>query len=104
MTFLTLTLLTLATWRVARLIQLDNIFDTPRDKFFTWLCNNPGWRTWLADLLSCAFCLTVWVGLGANLWWALLIEDWPGWPEFIVYWWATAGGAMLWWALIDNDD
>jgi hypothetical protein len=103
-TLLIFILLTLATWRVGRLLQLDDILAVPRDKFFGWLCAKPGWRTWLAELLSCAFCIIVWVALAAVLWWALLIAAWPGWPEFILYWWSTAGGAMLWWTIIDNDD
>lgn len=71
---LSLVLMTLAVARVTRLITVDVLFDEPR----TWLVQkliNPGhaegFRTKIAYLIVCDWCVSVYVGAaGAGAWYA----------------------------------
>ena len=80
------TLLTiLFVWRVIRLLIADAILDRPRNAIVLRL----GPDHWLGYLVTCAWCVSVWVGaatLAAAYWWGG--ERW----WFIM---VTAGAASL---------
>lgn len=75
-------LLTLASFRVWKLLAEDTILDRPR----AWLLGVPGWkpvanetppegyRVRLALFLTCPWCAGFWICLGAWVLWLL----WPG--------------------------
>jgi hypothetical protein len=75
-----LVLLGLAAYRIYRLIGEDTVLDVPRG----WLLGLPrawkegqavpaSYREWLANFVTCAWCLGFWVALA---WWAA----WMQWP------------------------
>lgn len=76
-------LLTMAAYRIYRLIAMDTLLDIPR----AWLVGLSGWkegtppppgyRQRLAEFLVCPWCLGFWVALG---WWGA----WQLWPHAIL--------------------
>lgn len=59
------TLLALATYRVVRLGLYDRITERPRDAIYAWLTigavkGNKA-KAWLLDLLTCQWCVGIWV-------------------------------------------
>lgn len=77
-----LPLLTLASYRVWRIVALDSIAEPIRAKFI--FREGRGWQ-FLADLIECPWCLGWWLAgaaslvfllaVGLPLWWLLLL--WP---------------------------
>ncbi|AYR02648.1 hypothetical protein J1766_gp12 [Gordonia phage Bizzy] len=66
---LTLLLTILFVWRVTRLIIADAILDRPRN----WVVLRYGPDQWFAYLITCAWCVSVWVAAAtfvASYWWA----------------------------------
>lgn len=64
-------------FRVTRFIVADSLIEGTREKFLTWLLgpkNLPLWRDKLAELLTCYWCVGVWVSLGA------VVVAWGAWP------------------------
>lgn len=58
-----LVLLALAAYRVTRLIVIDSIIDGLRIKIFNWLSPKGLVGDKLAYLISCTWCMGVWVSL-----------------------------------------
>lgn len=75
-------LLVLATYRVWRLVAVDTITEPIRAWFI--FRDGPVW-TWMADLVTCAWCLGWWLSgvaavayvtvFGVSWWWLVLV--WP---------------------------
>ncbi|QFP94065.1 hypothetical protein SEA_JABBERWOCKY_10 [Gordonia phage Jabberwocky] len=66
---ITLLLTILFVWRVTRLIIADAILDRPRN----WIVLRYGPEQWFAYLITCAWCVSVWVAAAvfvASYWWA----------------------------------
>lgn len=87
----------LAVYRVVRLWLRDTISEPLRLAAWRLLVEGPRGgskpRLWLADLLSCHWCLGVHVSLAATVGWCW----WTGWPEqpsdvvpFVFTWMAVA--------------
>lgn len=122
-TFVLILVLGLVTYRVTRFIILDSLIENVRARAFEWLLSplEPAqretvmelhedaplqelsmWRRKLYQLLSCPFCISVWVGAGA-----VFLTDWltafdvrlPVWT-----WLATSTVALVVYAYIDAED
>lgn len=94
----------LCTWRVARFLVLDDLINTPREYMHEWLLSGGPVRQKISVLLSCPWCITVWIAAVATFFWAFLLADrWPGWL-FLPVWIATAAVAVLIWLHADADD
>lgn len=102
---LTFVILALATYRVGRLVILDEIFDVPRDRFFEWLMKPETLstrRVWFNSLLTCPYCLTMWIAAGVTVFWSLVVHgEWLGW-SFLLVWPAVAAASLVPWAYIDS--
>ena len=57
---MTLLIVSLAVYRITRLVTEDAIFDRPR----TWL---EGRAEWLDTLVTCPWCASFWIGLAATI-------------------------------------
>jgi hypothetical protein len=103
---LTFVILAFATYRIARFLVLDTLIDGPRDKFHDWLTKPESlsvWRLKLAELLTCPYCITVWVAAGVTVFWSLVVDEWLGWA-FLLVWPAVAGASLVPWAYIDDEE
>lgn len=101
-----LVVLALATYRVGRFIVLDDLIAGWRDRFLGWLMSPAApslWRFKLEQLLTCPYCITIWVAAAAVGFWGWLIAPWPGWA-FLPIWLAVAAGALIAWYIVDRDD
>lgn len=103
---LTFIVLSLATYRIGRFVLLDEIIDGTRDRFFAWL-NNPesltSRRVWVMRLLTCVYCITVWIAAAVVVFWSLVISgEWIGW-SFVLVWPAVAAAALVPWTYIDSE-
>jgi predicted membrane-bound dolichyl-phosphate-mannose-protein mannosyltransferase len=97
-------LLSAVTYRICRVLILDKIGEPWRDKFYELLSGHPRRFTiWLQTLMLCPYCLSVHVSFYANLFWYLLVDDWPSWA-FPVFWLTSAAGALVFWHYIDAED
>lgn len=112
-----LIVMAVATYRVTRLVVGDTIWEGWRDKFKQWAYVDPEnhvwrkipgrpwltfWRGKLADLVTCPFCISVWIA--GFMYVALKTADgWDGtsWVEHGVAWMAVAGGAIMIWNLVE---
>ena len=61
LTWIKIVLTSLATFRVTQLIVRDTIFEPARAKF------ESNWSGWFVDLLSCMWCVSVYVAAGATV-------------------------------------
>lgn len=78
---------TLAVWRVARIVAME---DGPAAAFLhwrSWLTDKPPSWQWVADGFSCVLCLSFWLALPAAL-------VWHG-EAWLLAWLSLAGAAAL---------
>jgi len=103
---LTFVILSAATYRIGRFAVLDSLLDGTRDRFYPWLTKPETLSTFrlkLADLLTCAYCITIWIAAAVVAFWSLVVADaWIGWG-FLLVWPAVAAGSLVFWALIDAE-
>lgn len=93
-------LLTVAAFRIYRLIAMDTLLDIPRG----WLVGLGGWREGqpvpagyrqrLAEFLVCPWCLGFWI-CGALLSVFCATTEWLDWFGFAVTWLAMSAGVGL---------
>lgn len=103
MSWLTFALLSLSAYRVGRFIALDTLIEATRDRVAFWLADRGSvWSDKALELLRCPYCITIWTGLGATLFWSLVLAEWPGW-WFPVYWMGISTGAVVTWGVTDPD-
>lgn len=95
--WLTVTL-SLVTYRVARLIRDDLIFDAPRARLYGWLITGGWLRRKLHELISCSFCLTIWIAAGA----VLLTLPFASVPLPVWTWLASAAGSLIVWYIVEG--
>lgn len=101
-------LLAFATYRVTRFTQLDSMFEDTRDIVVHWLTERRrdavGLRRLVyrkaADGLTCAFCVSFWVGVGWLGFWAAISDYTLDWP-ILLHAFALAGAAMLVYRIVD---
>lgn len=91
--------LSAAVYRAGRFIVLDTMFEGTRAQVFGRLQMRQHlfWHK-LAELLGCAFCITVWLSAAACLAWRWFVDPFPA-PVFV--WLAVCTGALLFWQAID---
>lgn len=82
-------LIGLATYRLWRLVAVDNILDRPRDWFYN-RANGPVSR-WFGEMIGCVWCLGFWIAGGMTAT-AALTYHW-GWLEALVVWVAASAVA-----------
>jgi hypothetical protein len=78
------TLITLAVWRVWRLLAEDTIIDRPR----AWII---GRSNWVEALVECPYCLGFWLSLG----WVGALWLWPYWTVVAAVPWAVSAGVAV---------
>jgi len=93
-----LVVISLLVYRVNRLIIRDTIFDKPRAAFINWALPRRGGSA-VVDLITCPFCLGVWVSAVATAV-ASHITTVPL-PMFV--WLASAAGSMIAWRIIEDE-
>ncbi|RTL17708.1 MAG: DUF1360 domain-containing protein [Rhodocyclaceae bacterium] len=86
----TFTIATLAVYRAVRLAVTDSIFAGPRNRLHQWLepvveitdgelvltdRRLQGLRSWVAQLISCQWCLGVWAAFGAVAVWFVVTDQ-----------------------------
>lgn len=103
---LTFVILALVTYRVGRFVLLDSMIDGPRDRFYLWLNNTEKLsrtRLWFLEMLTCVYCITVWIAAATVTFWSLVVHDeWIGW-SFLLVWPAVAAASLLPWTYIDDE-
>lgn len=77
---------TLATYRLARMIALE---DGPAD-VFSWLRDKVGQRTWIGRGLHCVLCISAWL-----CWMAALLLPLATWQEYVIASLGIAGGVVV---------
>ena len=118
--FLLLILCSAVVYRVSRFIVLDTMIEGTRDRFTAWLQTWPDnegrrrvinkdetpwlliplWRRKIVELVSCPWCVTVWVGGIVTLLTHFIVEPVPA-P---VWWWlAISSLALVIWAITDSE-
>lgn len=103
---LTFVILSAATYRVARFLILDTLIENLRIRVHTWLTNPESisvTRLKVAELITCPWCLTVWVALAVVTFWSLVVVDWIGWA-FLLVWPAVSAGSLVFWTYVDNEE
>lgn len=86
LTWIKIVLTALATFRLTQLIVRDAIFEPARAKF------RAKWSGWLVDLLSCMWCVSVYVAIGTT---ALTYWAWSWWQWVALALTATAVTGFL---------
>lgn len=99
MTLTVVLILAFVVYRVARVATVDAISDPWRAWLYTQVQEvGPERRSvarWALKLLTCGFCLGVWLAFLVVLFWSLVIaDDWLGW-EYPVASLAVAGAQSL---------
>ncbi len=89
-------LLSLAAFRVWKLLAEDDVLAGPRNllvglprgwKEGQWVPE--GYRLGLAKFIACPWCFGFWISGGAALVWVYL-EEWPGTVSFLIVWLAIS--------------
>jgi hypothetical protein len=94
-----LTVLSLATYRIARFLILDTLIDTPRIWLHQVIIGKPkAWRMKLYELLTCPYCLTIWIAAAVTA----LADIWYSVPAPIGMWLAAATGSLIAWKIIED--
>jgi len=102
-------LLSLASYRVWRLLAEDSILDGIRRRLLRlgdWTeedgeANLPEeYHDKIADFVSCPYCFGFWISGGALALYSAII-DWPGWLEFFIAWFAISA-VVAFFATVDS--
>ena len=93
-------LLSAFTFRLTRFLILDSLIAVPRVWVHTLILgkNPKGWRDKLHELVTCSYCISWWIALGA-VWVADLVGS-VMLPGFQV--WAVAAGSVLLWRIVED--
>ena len=100
--FFLIVILSLVVYRVARFIVLDTLVEVTRSKAYMWLLSRerPIFHK-IHELLSCPYCITIWVSAATVLTYDIAVDPMPM-PVFV--WLAVAAGSLIPWRIIDWDD
>ena len=91
-------LMGLAGWRVTRFLLLDSMFEGTRFTVEHHFGTRPGFlNRKLNELISCPWCVSVWVCAGLTALWRWQEGDGLGWFATGLVWLATCGAAMAAW-------
>lgn len=96
MGWFSLVVLALASYRAARFVTRDSLTDGFRDRLYSWTWDDlagevvrgsPGdpdyvvpkaranWRTYVYELFTCQWCISVWLAAGAYITWRWWVND-----------------------------
>lgn len=108
MTALALTALVFSfvVWRVTRFLLRDSLIDGTRFKvehYFGSRSNRTSMRK-MSELVTCPWCVSVWVAAVLTAVWRLTEGDGIGWFWTAIVWLAAAAGAMACWATWEDDE
>lgn len=103
------------TYRVSRFIKDDTLIAGVRDRFMRWLMPpqdwfGPGgvpqfpkqpalWRRKLHELLTCPYCLSIWVAAGVTVGTDLFYDL----PLPLFWWLALSGQSLVFWRYIEDN-
>ena len=90
--------LTLAAYRVARLVAQDALWDGTRDKIIRWGETGSPWEQKVAILVGCPYCVGVWAALIL----VLLFGDTSSPADYLVSVLAVSGGQAFLVSLSDD--
>jgi hypothetical protein len=94
-----LVVLSAVSYRVGRFIALDTLIDNPRARLLLWLGDRGAACRKIAELIGCAYCVTIWTSAGAVAITTLFVDvRFPVWV-----WLASATGALVFWSIIDSE-
>ena len=100
--FFLIAILSLVTYRVSRFFVLDTMIENQRFKVYSWLLKHEHWFFHkVHELLSCPYCITVWVSGATVGAYVIFVGSMPM-PVFT--WLAVAAGSLLPWRLVDGED
>lgn len=120
--FLLLVILGGLVYRVTYFILVDSLIEEPRKKVLAKLTGGgdpdrddwplhmrttTGWRLKLTELLTCPYCMSIWVGAVATAitWPTIIPQPDGGWFVWLlVTWLAMSTIALVFWAVIEGHD
>lgn len=94
-------LLSLATYRITRLIVEDTIWHTWRVRLHAAILGSGKQRLWrdkLHELISCPFCISVWVAAAV----VAATDAFTSVPLPFAAWGAVAAGALVTWRIVEG--
>lgn len=92
-------LLSLATYRITRLIVEDKVWEVWRIKLSARIVRKPTLlRRKLNELLTCPFCMSVWVAAAV----VAVADRFLHLPVPVLAWPAVAGGALVAWRYVEE--
>lgn len=94
-------LLGLVTYRVSRFIVLDSLIDAQRDWAFAKLeTRTSWWAEKLYELITCPYCITIWVAAGATVATRMFVGSFPM-PVWV--WLGAATVSLVAWRIVDPE-
>lgn len=88
-----------ATYRVTRFLIADTLIDRPRLWFHQTITQRGGgFGRWLFKLVTCVYCLSIWVAAAVTA----LVDLWGSVPQPVLVWLAVAAGALAVWKYIED--
>lgn len=87
---LNVVLAVLGSFRLARIITSDSISDSLRARVGRWAAGRSDYRWWVAELVTCPFCVGVWF----SAFMVLLLKP-PTVKQFILLWLGVSGGQYI---------
>ena len=94
-------LLSLATYRVTRLIVSDTIWHVWRTRLHAFILGTKKhsvWRDKLQELISCPYCISVWVAAAL----VAVTDQYTSVPLPVAAWGAVAAGALVTWRWVEE--
>lgn len=80
--------------RATRLVVADSITEEPRQRLEGW-ASAGGWRWYPAELLTCRWCVSVWLAAGAWAWWWWHAPSWRAAAAVAGWSWLTGAAGRL---------
>lgn len=89
------------TYRACRFLILDTLIDTTRQRFHLWLLGRTSKaRAKIYELITCPYCLTIWVAGITIVVLDTATSSSIQWPP--VMWLAVSAGALVFWTYIED--
>lgn len=96
---LTLIIMSLATYRVARFLILDSLIATPRIWLHQVLLGKQSKvRRYLYELINCPYCMSIWIAAAI----VALADRYTSVPMPIFTWLAVSAGSLVTWNYIED--
>ena len=89
-----------ATYRLVRLAIEDTIFDEPREAVYAWCARGGAFRQWFLALITCPWCLGVWMSGFVTL--AVWRVHRPWNPVVAFLWWMSVAAVQPWMHMVEG--